>query len=457
MSVVLCLVGAGCTSGGPADSDRSERVPSVFGLSWTRAVDRLEAAGLEVELDRDYSCTLPESRVIETDPATGLVASEGEVRLVVSQGVAPDADCFAGPIGIDWELLDFARGLAPAPGFAESVTYVLDDGEPVELTEKKASNRHTWSGGSALALMAEAAEATRQPDLAEPAQLPVLGARDGVPPDRGCGVPRPAGAPQGRAHTLTLGFEGEVCPLTIDLYLSDEAWEEDVEIEAIVARSPRPDPGVEIAVPDVRRLPLATARAELARVGFTVDANRHRLCSTTGDRLEIAPRVGTRAPAGTTVTVDEYLAPTDPPCARLASAGDDLRRFAAGGTAPAFADEVRLMIGYARQATLTADEASRLGSWEVCAESVCLADGLDRLAAVAEPVRRYEWDDVPDNAAYCLLTDLGGLPLDLAAQQAITLAAADSVSCSDYWDLDVWVDRRGRIGAVNYGHYSPNP
>jgi serine/threonine-protein kinase len=67
---------------------RYTSTPGVIGLSEAAAVQKLEDAGLEADLgDPAYSETVPEGRVIETDPAAGdRVLDGGTVSVVVSLG-----------------------------------------------------------------------------------------------------------------------------------------------------------------------------------------------------------------------------------------------------------------------------------------------------------------------------------------------------------------------------------
>ena len=69
-------------------------IPSVTGLTPTEAGQRLREAGLGVtsRIDRAYSDTVPEGRVVGTEPATGTkLRRDTAVTLVVSRGVQPVA------------------------------------------------------------------------------------------------------------------------------------------------------------------------------------------------------------------------------------------------------------------------------------------------------------------------------------------------------------------------------
>jgi beta-lactam-binding protein with PASTA domain/tRNA A-37 threonylcarbamoyl transferase component Bud32 len=67
---------------------RYTSTPGVIGLTQAAAVERLHDAGLDTELgEKAYSETVPEGRVIETDPPAGdRVLDGGTVTLVVSRG-----------------------------------------------------------------------------------------------------------------------------------------------------------------------------------------------------------------------------------------------------------------------------------------------------------------------------------------------------------------------------------
>jgi beta-lactam-binding protein with PASTA domain len=71
-------------------STRGEEIPDLSGEPVATAERTLEDLGLRSRIQRDWSATVPADRVIRTSPpADQLVASGGEVVLVVSRGPAP--------------------------------------------------------------------------------------------------------------------------------------------------------------------------------------------------------------------------------------------------------------------------------------------------------------------------------------------------------------------------------
>jgi eukaryotic-like serine/threonine-protein kinase len=72
-------------------SARGKPVPDLTGKPVATAERALEQLGLRPRIQRNWSTTVPADRVIRTSPpADQLVASGGEVVLVVSKGPAPD-------------------------------------------------------------------------------------------------------------------------------------------------------------------------------------------------------------------------------------------------------------------------------------------------------------------------------------------------------------------------------
>ena len=71
-------------------SARGKRVPNLTGEQVATAERVLEQLGLRSSIQRGWSTTVPADRVIRTSPPAGqLLASGGEVVLVVSRGPAP--------------------------------------------------------------------------------------------------------------------------------------------------------------------------------------------------------------------------------------------------------------------------------------------------------------------------------------------------------------------------------
>lgn len=202
-------------------------LPSLLGYQGREAEARLMQAGLDVQLRPARACE-PQDLVLGTTPVAGTLVSQGET---VSVRVAsPSSDCLpeAQLRREAWDVVRFARGLGPAPDFAETLTVVVDGGEERTLGRSEAARRDSW--GPVLDTISRQAERAAP----TPGGLPRLDVSQGVPPASTCGTDRPTGA-AGR-ETLRLVLDatggGAACALTVDLYRSAGG------IDAVVVYTP---------------------------------------------------------------------------------------------------------------------------------------------------------------------------------------------------------------------------
>ena len=120
--------------------------------------------------------------------------------------------------------------------------------------------------------------------------------------------------------------------------------------------------------------------------------------------------------------------------------------FARGnGSPPAFADSVQLHLGDAYQTTLSAEEATRPESWDVCA---AYADAPCPISAL-RTVGAFEYRPAIHGtfAAPCA-ERLGGAPLP-PAEEIVVLSVPEPASCSEDWVVEIGTDRAGQIAWVN--------
>lgn len=118
--VVLALLAA-CALGGYLLYDRViapvVAVPEVLDAAQQQAVDRLETAGFRVEATRVHDETVPEGRILATDPAPGTeLPRGGSVEVEVSDGPEP-----VEVPGVDGKLVDEARATLIEAGFEVEV------------------------------------------------------------------------------------------------------------------------------------------------------------------------------------------------------------------------------------------------------------------------------------------------------------------------------------------------
>lgn len=136
----------------------------------------------------------------------------------------------------------------------------------------------------------------------------------------------------------------------------------------------------------------------------------------------------------------------------LKQAARGFAAFAAGGAAPEFAPEVRLLLGSRLVATVSAEEAADPSTWRLpCrayAERSCPIDALEPLAEGAPyavtptVVRDY-------SACHEIDADLpADLTTDDALADSVSLSIPEPQMCMQNWEIQLWLDD-GRISAAN--------
>ncbi len=435
-------------------------VPSLVGLPVEVAQERLRQAGLEINGSQDYSCVIPDGRVISTEPGAGLLPKSGTVKVVVSGGIAPNVSCGFFVLEEDWGLLDLGAGRPAAAGnrptFADEVSVVVDGGEPETFDGPDLLDPHAWSRGSALGILGSAMDEMRPPAKAGEAwQTPEVTGRHGIPPATECGVTRPGMSGDLDVTTVSVGFPGEPCPASVDVLRDPQSR----EIVALFARSARPDlpsAAQEITVPAVRGLRLDEAQELLSATGFAVTTFTWERCQPGTGVTDQGPQAGTKAPSGSTVTITVEREPRGVDCAALDRAADELIAWAQGGRAPALAARVTLMLGYEKADELTGPDRLDPDRWTACvpAGSPTCGNALATLAAYSGRVQRRDLEDdvptLPDGTPQPDCTaDLGGFPTRFYEAWRLTLTPDLSLPCAKQWSIDLFVDDTGALTGVN--------
>ncbi|MFS3128015.1 PASTA domain-containing protein [Nocardioides sp. Bht2] len=431
-------------------------VPSLFGMPTDDATELLRTEGLTEQITEKYSCLYPAGRVIESNPSVGIVPT-GPVNLTVSRGPGPAMDCAILPSDYEWSLLDLAEGRDATLKFDAEVSVVVDGGRASTLTRKQALDPATWASGNGLGIVGAALRSVRAPEREGDAWLvPELSLRIGLPPLTECGVTRPGTAADLEVTTLAVNLPGEACGAAVDvLRTSDGRWGQG-EIVALFVRSPRPTVVETAPVPDVRGLSKDAAQEAVIAAGFAVQDSTEMRCEPRVGAASQQPKAGRSQAIGGVVSVTFEEEPRGANCAGLTKAATDLLAWARGGSAPAFADEVVLMRGYAESATLSGTEAADRNNWRTCAPALSFCPtALDALADTDGKIqRRWDTDNVPelDDGHFLMdcTADLGGLPDGFYDATRIHLYPPSSLPCNQQWDVTVWVDKAGAITGVDY-------
>lgn len=428
-------------------------VPSVFGHTRPSASALLEDRGLQVHYGKQISCD-PAGRPVGTEPTVGAQVERGEtVTLLLSyQGAL--TDCMT-DLREPWRFVDFATGRGPSPRFADDVGLFVDGVRTGTLSGAEAE-RGDWGAGSALSILGRATEQVLRDG--DSYRTPGLQVATGTPPDSWCGVARPRAVGDREALTLTIDF-GEVsqqprCPARVALYQTGGA------IDTVVAWSVRARGSAQELIPDVVGLSLSEARDRVTAAGYPARVEELETCHPRRRVVEQAPTQrdleedheddpGWYGPVTLVVEVPH----TTRDCAGLDAAASAFLRFARGGPPPAWAPEVRQLLGYTPWATLTAARADDPAAWSFCS-GVAPEDCDVSPLVVAEgngEVETGEFSDVtrwPDGQN-CDLIDRGGLPSGLPLEKQIVLYPAELTSCDDDWSVWLWIDDAGRITNVN--------
>lgn len=320
-AVVVLLIGGGLVWKGfdhdagppPTEPRNTGPVPTVLGYERDDAVELLEDAGFIVTVAGINGCG-PIGYATDTVPGTGRSTTDGRVTLRYVQAAPPNAGCDPGaPSLLGLELLAFARGVGPAPPFADQVTLIVDNGRPRTVAGAKLADAVWWRSNSALGPLRRAAGQTRPGSGDEASQVPALASYDAESPVPVCDAPRPRRIGGQQAHRLAVGFPDDLCTVTIDLYgdLRPEDPKASV-IDTVVANSGTPARTYgRSVVPMVAGLGLQEARDQLAMSGFRFRVVRDPVCQPTGVTAT-RPAGGTRLGIGEQVIV--HLETTDSAC-----------------------------------------------------------------------------------------------------------------------------------------------
>lgn len=195
---------------------------------------------------------------------------------------------------------------------------------------------------------------------------------------------------------------------------------------------------------------LRNVREAVAEEGLQLEVEVLRDCQLIpGLVLDQDPAPRTKVAVGdtVTVTVGRHPAAADcvsPPARPVARALDEWAR--GTGPAPAFAPEVRLLVGNVQTGSFTAAEALSRSSWQLPPYAEMSDQNLlDWMADV--PLLQHSWGLTP----YCLVhtEPLAAERVERLWWSAVLLTSSAD-SCMDVGAVQVWVDDEDRIEAVNF-------
>lgn len=421
-------------------------VPSVFGHTRESATELLEGLDLHVEYDDVISCD-PEGRPVGTSPATGTPIRPGQTVTLQLAHQDANTDCMR-DLREPWAFIDFAHGRAPAPRFADEVTLVVDGGDPVVLSGERAA-KGDWANPSALSeLRTAAAQVVR---LGDEYRTPSLNVHEGTPPDKVCGLPRPAsvGTREALLLAIELPTDGiDLCPTQVAIYRTGG------RIDSVVTWTGRPGSAARDAIPSVVGLSLTEARATVTAAGYTTRVEEQAACDPRPGVVEQAPTQQAvdedweddPSPVYVVTLVVEVPHPTRD-CTGLETAARQFRAFARGGPAPRWAPQVEVLLGYTVDRRLDPAQADDVTSWSMCS-------GVDAGSCRINPLHLMQDGEVlvSDDGrplVECDMTDRGGLPLKLVEPDTIVVHPPPSNACADQWAVEIWIDAEQRIHAVN--------
>lgn len=311
----------------------------------------------------------------------------------MSAGQPPAARCVETPERTSRaiELIRFARGIGPAPAFADDVHLYAGTGEPVRLTAAEAADPDAWvlcaEGECHSALAALEEMVTR---------------------------PWPAGSGFLSPSLVVARWGPDRCPLTPDPY----------------------EHGLRRTAPTT--IHVATS---IDGVGICPHTPVVQVEGTGG---EIGV-VGIRWPEG-----QEEAEDSGSPDPDRAAAAEAFVAWARGeGPPPEFAEEVRLLDADLLWDTLSDEEARDEPRWAMCsgrAPDACAVDARKVVDRHDGPVVQ-----TGERASMCV-ERFGDLPADLAAAVDTDLVRLDQPEprgCRDAWAVELWIDGEGQIYAAN--------
>jgi serine/threonine-protein kinase len=280
--VVLVLAGV-AAAGWYLTVGRSVPTPSVTGLTAARAEAKVEAEGLQFQVaGRDYSETVAEGSVIATDPPPGSdVPVDGTVAATLSRG--PERYEVPRLVGLDADraVTALEDSNLRADDLVERYDERVEEGVVVSSDPETGAVVKPDTGIDLVV--------SRGP---EPIKVPDLAGTNGR---------------QARADLRELGFKVDVTREH-----SDDVPQGDVlsqapdsgtlfrgdRVSLVVSKGP-----VLVTVPDVTRLDLEAATAEMAAAGLDVTTIRSELYVGLDIVVGSDPGGGSQAPRGSTVTL----------------------------------------------------------------------------------------------------------------------------------------------------------
>lgn len=436
-------------AGDPSFHLGPDQVPSVEGLPADAAVDQLEAAGFHVEIRAESSCSA--GRALGTEPALGTLVGPG-ATVTVLRGDG-SRRCLAGATP-DFGLLDFLAGNGPAPQFADEVR--LYDGADVArvISGAEAADPTSWPQRDVIRSLLDSVV------YADGAFHPVSISAGHDPDDFSCGASEPRGLDGPGDALILTPWHQHMTPASpnggcVDLgvHRDDDGAITAVQVDARSddVRKPPFDfpPGVLGNSEDY-------ARARLEAAGYHAEFVKITDCAPVGIVNRMAGMIdyypGDTLTFGVTARTGA-CAPDDwaeiPPPADADSVAESFVRFARGGPAPAWADEVTLYVGDVTMGPLVTPGDRR--SWGFCltpegtptGRSCLSGNVLDLVADNPVTVTHGFADDA------CLFHSSDSLN-DFKIPAATLLAPGD---CG--FAVEIWTDDAGRISGVDYLYPRP--
>lgn len=375
-----------------------DQLPSLLAYTTDEASELLSSRGYAVVSRKVHSCDQSPGYVLGTTPGPGTVLAPGDtVRVRVTAGPSPTVDCAQRPDA--WQqaidLARFARGLAPAPDFADDVRIAVGDGAAVSLSREQAADPAMWvlCDGTVCHSPLAALEQV----LTRPAEMD--------------------------------GFFAETFPVVTDDLPGSSAVDFVPCLTPVpVDRGPRAHPSTFVYVDYPFDGPRLCPPPPVLQIEWTDD---RRIAAV---RLSLAAE-----------SPPEQVAPTP---ARRAAADAFVAWARGAGPAPQFADRVRVMYGGggAFGSPGWTDEPENRGTYAGCSGLGFPSCGLDPVAILANYKGK-----VVASPGRSICADAGGVPEEFAQeeQDVVRLEEPEPASCAKAWAVELWIDEDGVVYAVN--------
>jgi hypothetical protein len=418
----------------------------------------LEREGLAARIVAEDTCETKDRAVGTAPPAGSAIDAGDEVVVFSSTGDAPDAFCanLGAPRVEAWEFLDFANGRGPAPAFAQEVTLWVNGVETTSLTATQATDLASWGDGSALARLAEDSRAVKP--SGEETMTPTLRADhlDHAEQFSCGGSSLPRSLRQREALVLSVEFpeRGPVGNCAFVFVFRHEGLIDAVALQTMDFFDDA------VHVPAVVGLKEDRAREALETAGFRVESHITQVsaCADPGQVLAQDPAAGALATPGATVTLDVTgdsggecgldLPPADEVAAPVAEL---FAKFARGDQpgGPPVMTPVDLYLANRFLKTIPEAEANDRDAWRGCPEG----------GSYAGRTCPFSWvDPIADHQGRLAITSAapehpcahpGPLPAELEAYHAVTLTPDESLDCTSYWAVQLFVNDVGQVVAAN--------